>query len=392
MNIAKPLIDDFMNYRFITENSEFENFCRDAAMKPVVGIDTEFVWTKTYYPNLGLVQIAWDKEHCILADPLAVSGTGAFADLLADEKVVKVFHEAASDLPILYRWCGALPKNVVDTRLAAGFCGLTASLSLGKLLAMLLGVVLPKTETRTDWLQRPLTEKQLQYAGDDVVLLPQLFEKLKNRIEEKGHWQCFLDDMKEFENPTYYEEIPVEDSWKHVNRPGFLKFTNQDYAVLQQLASWREGLAREKNITRNRILKDVPMAWAAVKHPYTAEEVGKMPGMANTPAMKYCKNVADIVSAAVHIPKELWPELNLPPCEPRKLKQASDRIVALVKKRGDAAGIDSCIIASRREADVLATLAMLRKDCADSRLMNGWRHELLGKSVDEICKDLGRKK
>ena len=381
-----------MAFPLISDNEAFAAFCKDALQKPSVGIDTEFVWTKTYYPKLGLLQMAYDREHCILVDTLAVTDASPLAELLSSPCVVKVFHEAGSDLPILHRWCGAVPCNVADTRIAAGFCGLTAALSLRKLLISQLGVSLNKTETRTDWLHRPLTDAQIEYAGDDVIFLPELYLKLKNMLASVENFGYFQEEMKKYENKEYYAEVSAEDSWQHVSRPGYLKFTMQDYAVLQRLAAWRERVAREKDITRNRIIRDSSLALAAVKHPYSYNEVAQLEGMANSPAMRYAKEIAEIVTDAMKLKKDEWPTMNIPIVEQRALRQAAERILSLARKRSEARRIDLPILASRREVDSLATAILSRGDVSSSSLMNGWKHEVLGQSLDDICKDLRGKK
>ncbi len=381
-----------MAFPLITENAAFSEFCKEALQQPSVGIDTEFVWTKTYYPKLGLLQMAYDREHCILVDTLAVTDTSPLAELLSTPNVVKVFHEAGSDLPILHRWCGAVPCNVADTRIAAGFCGMTAALSLRKLLISQLGVVLKKTETRTDWLRRPLTDAQIEYAGDDVIYLPELFLKLKNMQMAVGNYDFFQNDMRKYECAEFYKEVSPEDSWQHVSRPGYLKFTMQDYAVMQRLAAWRETLAREKDITRNRILRDSSLALVAVKHPYSYNEVAQLEGMANTPAMRYANDIVEVVTAAMKLKKDEWPSMNIPNVDQRALKQTGERIMSLARKRAAARRIDLPILASRREVDSLATAILTKGDIAASSLMNGWKHEVLGQSLDEICKELRGKK
>ena len=383
-----------MSYPFITSNEQFKQACEEARKQPVVGLDTEFVWTKTYYPQLGLIQLGWDSDHCYLLDPIAVTDTTPLAELLSNANVLKVFHEASSDLPILMRWCQSPqpPRRIADTRVAAGFAGLTASLSLAKLILKQLQVVLTKTETRTNWLQRPLTPAQLEYAGEDVTHLPALFASLEALMKEYGNDGFFYEEMTKYEQPSFYEEIPPMDYWQRVSRPAFLKFTHQDYAILQQLAAWREELGRAKNITRNRIAPDRILALAAVKHPYTAAEAGELEGMRNTPAMRYAKNVAEIVSNSMHIPKEQWPRLFVPTIDQRLLRQCSERIQALAAKRAEARHIDPILVATRKEADSLAVHAINRDDLSSNPLMKGWRHELLSPTIESVCADFARLK
>ena len=191
---------------WIQNDESLKTYCDAAAQRPIVAVDTEFVWVKTYHPQLGLVQLSCDGGENALVDPLAITDRGPLKALLENESVVKVFHEAASDLPILRRWCGALPRNIFDTRIAAGFVGMTAKLSLKNLLNSLLGVDLAKTETRTDWLQRPLTPRQLEYAAEDVQYMPKACVLLKEKLEALGNLAFFEAEMAEYSQESYYHE------------------------------------------------------------------------------------------------------------------------------------------------------------------------------------------
>lgn len=375
----------------ITNANDLARFCELASQQPVIGVDTEFVWISTYYPNLGLVQVGWDSDNCALIDPIAINDRRAsapFARLLENPNVVKVFHEAGSDLPILHRWCGAVPRNVADTRIEAGFCGLTARLSLAKLLALRLGVVLPKTETRTNWIQRPLTDSQLKYACDDVALLPKLYLNLKEEVTACDNWDFFEEEMKVYEDSAYFEEMPLDDCWKRVSRPGFLKFAQQDYAVLQSLAAWREKIARARNIPRLHVLRDDLLATAAVKHPYSADEVSNLRGISLKAAQRYGAEVAEIVKSAMKRPKESWPEVFMPTIPALTLRQASERISSLTAKRAEKRKIDASLLASRRDYDYIAVHAISNRDVSKSPLMRGWRYSMLTPVIDDICAEL----
>ncbi|HPK37407.1 MAG TPA: ribonuclease D, partial [Kiritimatiellia bacterium] len=133
-----------------------------------VALDTEFFWERTFYPVLGLVQLA-TPDGCWLVDAVCLKDLSALAPLIASPSVTKVLHDAPLDLTILARATGAVPRSVFDTRLAAGFAGLSATLSLQALLQEVLGVTIAKGETRSNWLRRPLSENQIRYAAEDVV-------------------------------------------------------------------------------------------------------------------------------------------------------------------------------------------------------------------------------
>ena len=147
----------------ITTTTALETAVQAAQAAGAVGIDTEFVWDRTYYPTLGVVQIGYPDGHCELIDATQIEDWSPFASLMADPATIKILHDAQQDLTILKRACGAVPKNIFDTQRAAGFVGLSSTISLSELLKKLLRVRLDKSETRSNWLARPLTAEQAKY-------------------------------------------------------------------------------------------------------------------------------------------------------------------------------------------------------------------------------------
>ncbi|MFB3132499.1 MAG: ribonuclease D, partial [Rhodothermales bacterium] len=171
-----------------------------------VALDTEFVWERTYYPQLGLVQVGFAEDDSALIDTVACRDLAPLGRLLAAPEVVKILHDAPQDLTILRRITGSSPKNIFDTRRAAGFVGLSATLSLGDLLREILGVALPKTETRTNWLRRPLSAEQHAYAHSDVRYLPAARAELLARLRQRHRETWFYEEMNAYDDPALYAE------------------------------------------------------------------------------------------------------------------------------------------------------------------------------------------
>ena len=171
----------------IRTTPELEEACARARAAGTVALDTEFVWTRTYRPRLGLVQIGTPSE-CWGLDCLQGLNPAALGELIADGSVVKILHDAHQDLEILWHYTGAKPQNVFDTRCAAGFAGFASTIGLQKLLQDAVGVGLAKTETCTDWTQRPLTDAQVRYALDDVRYLAR--ERLQASLVSGAELLC----------------------------------------------------------------------------------------------------------------------------------------------------------------------------------------------------------
>jgi len=219
----------------------------------VLALDTEFVWERTYYPSLGLIQFATDATHCHLIDTLACEDLTALGQVIADPKVVKVLHDAPQDLQIIYRAVSVMPCNVFDTRLACGFIGKDSTQGLSALLNTLLGVELEKSETRTNWLQRPLSPAQIVYAIDDVKYLASCRRAILDHLSpERLEW--LNEDLSVLESDQLIQERDPEESWTRVK--GARKLRGKQAEALKALAAWREKRARSVNKPRGHVLKD----------------------------------------------------------------------------------------------------------------------------------------
>ena len=216
-------------------------------------LDTEFMWEKSYAPQLCLVQVAVG-DTIWLVDPLAGAPLEPLGELIADASVQKLMHAPSADLIAFGLHFGSVPANVFDTQVAAGFVGLTASASLDRLLDAVLKVRLNHNETFSDWTRRPLKETQLHYAADDVRYLNQLVEELERRLAERGRrdW-AHAEIERRFCTPEAAGGDP-ERAYRKVQRRG--KLSPQAQAVLVDVAAWREQLARRRDQPSGWVMKD----------------------------------------------------------------------------------------------------------------------------------------
>ncbi|MCK5806091.1 MAG: HRDC domain-containing protein, partial [Lentisphaeria bacterium] len=242
-----------MSAPLIVRQDDLQSFVARAKASPVLALDTEFVWTRTYYAGLGLIQAA-TLDETVLIDPLAVTDLSPLRTLNESPDIVKIFHDPEMDLPILARGGCGRARNVFDTRTSAGFGGLPSIWSLGKLLCELTGIDLPKTEARTDWLARPLSDKQLSYAADDVHHMARMRDLLLQRARERGNEAWLNEEMLRWEQESLYADRDPRKAFRSVKGMGRLK--HRQKAVLRELAAWRETTGKEHDITRNRIMRD----------------------------------------------------------------------------------------------------------------------------------------
>ena len=227
---------------------------RRLADRPVrVGLDTEFVRERTYWPQLALVQIALGggANDILLVDPLVPGMPAALAPLLADPAVLKLMHSAGEDLIALRHACGVVPAPLFDTQIAAALAGVGAGVGYQRLVQDLLGVALPKGETRSDWLRRPLSPAQLEYAADDVLHLFALHDHLAADIGLLGRDAWLAEDCARMVANAVHDD---PEQWPHLALRAAAFLDADAQRRLLRLLRWRDTYARESDRPRTWIL------------------------------------------------------------------------------------------------------------------------------------------
>ena len=227
-----------------------------------IGLDTEFIRERTYWPVLALVQVAVGEE-ILLVDPTAPGIAAALAPILADASVLKVMHSAGEDLVALKRACGVLPAPLFDTQVAATLAGVGGSMGYQKLVEHVTGVVLAKGETRSDWLRRPLSASQLDYAADDVRHLFALHDTLEPKLRDLGRLPWLAADCARMLANAADDD---GDRWPHLALRGAQYLDPAGQARMLRLLRWREAQARHSDRPRSWIL-DNELAVALARTP-----------------------------------------------------------------------------------------------------------------------------
>ncbi len=236
----------------------------------LLGLDTEFMRVNTFLPRLALVQAEVDGRIALI-DPTADADPAPLTRVLGDTSRTIVMHSASEDLEALATWSCAI-ANLFDTQIAASFAGLGAGLGYQKLVSQIAGVDLPKAETRSDWLQRPLTAQQLDYAAQDVVHLPRLHEELTNRVEARGYSAWFAADCARLLERARTREA---DPQPQLGLRGAADWPPETQALLRRMLRWRDKTARAIDRPRTWILDDAHTLDLAAHKPDSADELAE---------------------------------------------------------------------------------------------------------------------
>lgn len=357
---------------------ELDEVCTRLRTEGVASLDTEFVWRRTYRPTLALVQLGATDGTSWVEDCLQGFNPTPLGDLLKDPRTVKILHDAHQDLEHLHNYTGAKPVNVFDTQLAAGFAGLPAGLSLQRLVAEIVGITLPKTETVTDWLQRPLTEAQIKYALDDVHYLGEVREALIARADALGTRAWMEEEMKRYEEPSSYGDYELDELWKRV-KCGPVRLERRGFAILRELAATREKWAREWNLPRGWLGEDGSLAEIAKNA--SAEPKGiHLRHRLNNRAQRdrIIAYYVEAVRAGLAVPEEECPFNPHPHYLPEVLS-AAEEALKFVRERAAEIHVDAAVIANR----ATLTAWVDNPEDASNPLANGWRYETVGRLVVE---------
>lgn len=334
-------------------------------------IDTEFLRERTYYPQLALVQIGWEDRVAII-DPLIVDVRPLRR--LLDSDVVAVFHAADQDLEVLDLECGAIPRRMFDTQLAAGFVGFSTP-SLMTLVERLVGVKLSKGDRLTDWTKRPLTEAQIRYAASDVVHLLEIRRLLTAELEasERMGW---VEEESEILRVRQRGNNDPNIAWWRLKDGRVLR--GRDRLLAQEICAWRERRAQHDDRPVRFVLPDLAVVAIAQGHPKTTAELVSLRGMDG----RYTRSHGgqELIDCVARAEQQSMDALRLPDPDDfdRRLRPALTLISAWVGQLSHDVKVEASLLATRSDL-----VAFLRGD-AGARLASGWRNEILGDRVRRV--------
>lgn len=371
----------------IVDNAGLEAACRAAKTAGAVGIDTEFVWNRTYYPSLGVVQVGYPDGDAVLIDAPQIEDWSPFGELMENPEIIKILHDAQQDLTILQRVCGAFPKNIFDTQRSAGFIGKSSTISLRDVLKQLLKVRLDKTETQSDWLARPLSEAQLHYAEEDVRHSVRLMERILEKADALGRREWIADEMRYYEQESLYHEMDLDTVMPRVRGSGTL--THQQRNILRSLGSWREKTARRRNLPRNFILSDDALVSLTKHTPATKSDIKPIKGLSERTLERNRDRIWKAIELGISgdLP-ELLTAANQGISPDEGYEARVDFALAFLKGICLNASIDPALVANRAEVTALVVDAK-NPDSASHRLLRGWRAEFCGKALLNLLQGHG---
>lgn len=356
---------------WIDRTEQLPDVARALAGREWIGVDTEFLRERTFFPKLCLLQIsAGEQIWCIdtLQGPL-----DRLTEALTAAGTRKIIHSARQDLEAVFLSSKRVMSPVFDTQIAAGCVGMKPQIGYAELAQVLLGVSLTKGQTRTDWSKRPLSRAQLEYAADDVLHLGEIAARLVARLRELGREDWAEEDCRALQNPSLYEPDPAR-AWERLR--GLAQLEPAVRARARSIAVWREKLARDKDLPRAWILADPALFELARAVPRSAAELRQLRD--GSPALNadLAESLFRVLAAAAHTPlQDQEPSQDLRPTPQQKA--LIERLAKVVDARAAALGLSAEVLAPRGELKALAL------GSRDTGALSGWRRREIGAALLE---------
>jgi ribonuclease D len=360
------------SFDYVTTSAELARIIERASQSDAYALDTEFHRERTYYPELALLQLCWRGENSgsALLDPLAIPRDEMISAITAllESKATSIMHACTQDLEILDLLCGVRPQRLFDTQLVAGFLGYSTP-SLVSLVQAELGLSLSKSERLTDWLARPLTFAQQQYAIHDVLHLHDLFNRLTAKLESRRRLYWAEDACEDLRTRPATVTNP-QDVYKRIREAKGLR--GADLGAVRELAAWRETTARALNIPPRKLLPDLAVVGIAQTRNLRADNLSSIRGVRAGQLRGHSKDIVEAVNLGRERPVE-YEARNGDNRIPYS-KSAVTVINAIVGEVARKHEVDHTLLATREDIE--------RHLCGEVEYLNrGWRGQLLGDTL-----------
>jgi ribonuclease D len=369
-----------VKYETIEQYDDLVRFCGQLANADTIAFDTEFVSEDTYYPELCLIQVASQGRLAII-DPRAVRDVTPFWKLISQGDHETVVHAGREEFRFCQRYAQRRPVNLFDVQVAAAFAGMEYPVSYGNLVGRVLGRKVDKGETRTDWRRRPLSERQLNYALQDVAHLEEIRDYLKASLKtlDRGAWM--QREMEERQEELERQEN--REQWRRVS--GISGLSPRQLAIVRALWRWRDQEARRTNRPAKRLLRDDLIVELAKRQAATAQQIRALRGMQRRQLQAHLPDIAQCIADALELPQEELPRTGKRRHRPTLNLLGQFLAAALNAVCRDAEMAPSLVGGAQEVRNLVHYhLGYYEEDEDKPPLAVGWRAEIVGRVIEDL--------
>ncbi len=356
--------------KIIADDATLSQVCGELQTSQWIALDTEFMREKTFSPILCLIQVCSGQESfCI--DPLRIENLEPFHDLLANQSIEKILHSCRQDFEAFDTRFQLVFKNLIDTQIAASFCGGDAQLSYAAVVEQVTGVKLAKSHTRANWQARPLSTEELQYAIDDVVYLQDVREYFWRKLKQLNRLTWFQDECANQTQSVSWRTNP-EDAWLRLK--GAARLESVAHGVARKLAVWRETEAIARNLPREWIVDSRTLLEVSRLNPDSTSALQRIEGINSGIVRKFGDHILQICRDTPRHDdaKPLWSSPRMLDSEQKKKVKG---IMTLLNQTSQDLGISGSLIANRNSVEKFVA------GITDLELFRGWRRQIVGEKI-----------
>jgi len=361
---------------WVADNQQLATLCNELQSSSSLAIDTEFMRTNTYFPKLALIQLS-DGEQCWLIDVLAIDQFAPLKALLEAPQRVSIFHAPCEDFEVLDHALSIVPTNIFDTQVAAGLVNIGYSMGYARLVAHVFDVELGKEDTRSDWMVRPLSDRQKLYAADDVLYLHRLYKILSDQLAEQQR-HSWLDEEMLGLLEIAAQRKKIADYYLRIK--GAWRLQGSSLAVLKSLCDWRETTARTLDKPRSHIVKDNVLLELANSMPTTMGQLHRIDDWYSRSVKRFGEDVLQQIADVDHD--------NIPEGLPQPLSRSVADVMKTMRARLNEVAEDHAIpkelMCNKKELEsILRTV--VEGDCQwPTRLTDGWRVAMVTPALQSV--------
>ena len=359
---------------YIKETNHLNELCSKLNKSEFLSIDTEFIREKTYWPKLCLIQV-FNGEEKIIIDPLAKDiDLKSFFEILNNKEIVKIFHSGRQDIEIFYNLTKKIPQNIYDTQIAAMVCGFGDSIGYENLVSQLLGKKIDKTSRLTNWSNRPLSKKQINYAISDVTHLFEIYPIIRDKIISNKRENWLKEEIKILISKKTYELNP-NDSWKRLK---YKNLSKNSIGVLIELSKWREIKAQKKDVPRGNVIRDDAIYELCSAQPKNIEDLNNLRSFNRKGGLRkeFAEEILLAIEKGKSIKKEKLPKIKPTKRLPMGISSKVSILKILLDNISEEYGVAQKLIANKNDLQELVL-----NDKADIKTLKGWRYKVFGKKA-----------
>lgn len=368
-----------IDYELITDLKRLQGLVIQWQEAKFLAIDTEFIRTCTFLAQPGLIQIA-DTQGVYLIDPAAITDLSLLVDILENPNIIKIMHSMSEDVDLLFHSVGAQITRVFDTQIAAAFLGFGPALGYQNLVSEVLSIDLDKGETRSDWLQRPLTQSQLHYAALDVIYLLKLYHELQPRLQKAHYWDALFDETQLLISQVFSAWQTPELAYLKLR--GACELDEQSQRLLQSLVIWRDATAFKENIPKPWVFNDASLIEIARLKPFVSADLKKIKGIQGKSIRQFSERLLAEIDGFTYEPTTEFAMIDGPVKAGELVIYR--RLKSEVAKVSNETKIPAQLLGSRKMLENLVIHCSRLSNKDFTLEYKGWREKLMGNRFRHI--------